>query len=234
MDGFSWSILLAAGGVGVIHTILGPDHYLPFLMIGRARQWGRGHTVLVATACGLAHILSSVALGLVGLLMGLTVARLEQIESGRGSLGAWLLVAFGVAYAVWGIRRAVRCKSGLEPHAHTDGIHLHRHGDRPHHHHGAVVAPRATFWALLTIFVVGPCEPLIPLFMLPASRGQWGLAALTAAVFGIVTLTCMAMLTLIGSSGLNRIHAGKLERWSHTLAGVVIAISGVSILALGL
>jgi hypothetical protein len=234
MSGFSWSVLAAAMGVGFIHTVLGPDHYLPFLMLARANRWSRSRTVAVATACGLAHILSSVLLGSLGVVLGWTVARIEQVDGGRGSLAAWLLVAFGVAYAAWGIRRAFRRSRGIVPHSHHGHVHLHSHGNRPHEHDEAVPRSSATFWALLTVFVLGPCEPLIPLFILPASRGLWGLAVMTAIVFGAVTVGSMALMTFFGLAGLDRIRLGRLERWSHALAGGVIAISGLCVIALGL
>jgi threonine/homoserine/homoserine lactone efflux protein len=91
-----------------------------------------------------------------------------------------------------------------------------------------------TFWALFLIFVLGPCEPLIPLFVLPASRGDWALAVATALVFTVVTLATMVGVTAAALAGAKRIRFGRLERWSHTLAGSVIAASGLAILFLGL
>jgi len=38
LDGLSLSVLLAAAGVGIVHTLLGPDHYLPFLTLARVRH----------------------------------------------------------------------------------------------------------------------------------------------------------------------------------------------------
>jgi threonine/homoserine/homoserine lactone efflux protein len=84
------------------------------------------------------------------------------------------------------------------------------------------------------IFVLGPCEPLIPLFVLPASRGDWTLAAATAVVFTVTTLVTMVALTAAALKGATRLRLGRLERWSHTLAGSVIAASGLAILFLGL
>jgi nickel/cobalt exporter len=234
MSGFGWSVLVAAMAVGFIHTVLGPDHYVPFLMMSRAQHWSRARTVAVALLCGIAHVGSSVVLGGVGVVLGLTVAHLERVEGTRGSVAAWTLVAFGVAYAVWGVRRAVRRSRGIEAHDHGGHVHVHAHGNRPHHHAADASTPSVTFWALFTVFVLGPCEPLIPLFMLPASRGQWGLAAATAVVFGAVTLASMAVLTLLGVTGLERIPLGPLERWSHAMAGAVIAASGLLVIALGL
>jgi hypothetical protein len=234
IEGATWSLLVAAAGVALIHTLLGPDHYLPFIMLSRARRWSAPRTVAVTAICGLGHVLSSLLLGTLGLLAGLAVADLEGLEVGRGGLAAWGLVAFGLAYAVWGLRRAVRRARGLEPHAHDGHVHLHSRGDRPHVHGTHDAAARTTFWSLFAIFVLGPCEPLIPLFVLPASRGRWDWALWTAVVFGVVTVVTMVGATVLGVLGLRPLRWIWLERWSHTLAGGVIAGSGLAILFLGL
>lgn len=235
MDGFGWSLVAGAVGVALVHTALGPDHYLPFVMLARARRWSRRRAVLVATLCGCGHVGSSLLLGGLGLGLGVGLAHLERFESGRGSLAAWALFAFGLAYAVWGIRRGVRRARGLEPHRHDGSVHVHAGGDRSHRHPAARrKESAAAFWTLFAVFVLGPCEPLIPLFVLPASRGRFGLAALTALVFGMITVAAMALLTLAGLSGFRRLPLRALERWDHALAGGVIAASALCILFLGL
>lgn len=98
-------ILILAGtaaSIGFAHTVLGPDHYLPFIVIGRARQWTLPRTLFISFLCGLGHVLSSVVIGLVGIALGIAIFRLEGIETFRGSLAAWLLIGFGLAYSVWG------------------------------------------------------------------------------------------------------------------------------------
>ena len=233
LTGFSLSVLAAAGGVAFLHTVLGPDHYLPFIVLARARSWSMAKTLVVTAACGLGHVASSIALGGLGVVLGVAVARIEGVEGGRGDLAAWALVAFGLAYAVWGLRHALRRKKGIETHEHHGHVHLHSHGDATHsHEHG--MGSNVTFWALFLIFVLGPCEPLIPLFVLPASRGDWVLAAATAGVFTVVTLATMMGLTAAALAGAKQLRLGPLERWSHTLAGSVIAASGLAILFLGL
>src|SRR5512136_1371676 len=94
-----------AASLGLIHTILGPDHYVPFIVIGRARRWTLLKTLWVTFLAGLGHILSSVVLGLAGIALGIAVFKLEAIESFRGDIAAWLLIAFGLFYGVWGFRR---------------------------------------------------------------------------------------------------------------------------------
>ena len=233
MTGFSLSVLAAAAGVAFLHTLLGPDHYLPFIVLARARSWTKTRTLVVTAICGFGHVASSVILGGLGVVFGVAMARIEGVEGGRGDLAAWVLVAFGLAYAAWGLRHALRRNKGIKTHDHHGHIHLHTHGDTDHsHQHG--MGSKLTFWALFLIFVLGPCEPLIPLFVLPASRGDWGLAAATAVVFTIVTLTTMIGLTAAALAGAKQIRLGPLERWSHTLAGTVVAASGLAILFLGL
>jgi len=230
VDGLSWSLVLAAAGIGLTHTLLGPDHYLPFIMLSRARRWSTARTAAVTAICGLGHVLASVALGAIGIAAGIGLAHVEAVERARGSLAAWALVAFGGAYAVWGVRRALRRAGGIEPHDHHGHVHLHRRGDRPHDH-GEV---DTTFWTLFAVFVLGPCEPLIPLVIMPASRGRLGLAGVSVLVFGVVTVGAMIGVTLAGRAGLYRMNVGRLARWSHAMAGGIIATSGLSVIFLGL
>jgi hypothetical protein len=93
---------------------------------------------------------------------------------------------------------------------------------------------KSAFWALLTLFILGPCEPLIPLFILPASRGDWSSAILIALIFGTATVSTMVGMVVLGLAGLQKIRLGPLERWSHALAGGIIAVSGFAVVALGL
>ena len=232
MIALSLPLLGAAAAVAVTHTALGPDHTLPFVMLSRARGWSRARTVAVTIVCGIAHVLSSVVLGMVGLAIGAGLGWFQRAEGIRGDWAAWALVGLGAAYALWGVRRALRRSSGLEPHAHEGHVHVHP-GGTTHHHHSHHHDP-STFWALFIVFALGPCEPLLPLFLVPASRGDWMLAGVTAAVFGLVTIVTMAVLVLAAHAGLERLPLGKLERWSHAAAGTVIAASGLAILFLGL
>ncbi len=238
-DAFSLNLALATAGIAVTHTLFGPDHYLPFVMLARTRRWSGPRTVSITALCGFGHIFSSLVLGAVGLVAGSAMAHIEKLEGMRGDWAAWGLFGFGTAYFVWGIRHAIRSRRGIAVHAHGPGVHIHSHGDLVHAHAdtGANHAPGSstvTFWSLFIIFVLGPCEPLIPLFVLPASRGRWGLAVATGLLFGVITIVLMIAITLLALNGLNRLPFGRLERWSHAMAGAVIALSGAAVIFLGL
>jgi nickel/cobalt exporter len=236
-------ILVLAGTaatLGLVHTVIGPDHYLPFIVIGRARRWTLRKTLLVSFLAGLGHILSSVVLGFLGIALGIAVARLEGVESARGEVAAWLLIGFGLAYFIWGLRRAWKKRPHAHPHAHVDARagghdHVHTHADAEHVHlHGEAKKANITPWVLFTIFVFGPCEPLIPLVMYPAARHSTPGVILVAAAFGLATVLTMLAIIAAASWGVSFVRLGKLERYSHALAGLMIFVSGMSVRSLGL
>lgn len=232
-------VLLLAGtaaAIGFGHTVLGPDHYLPFIVLSGARRWSRAKTALVTLACGVGHILSSVVLGFAGIALGVAVFRLEAIESARGQIAGWLLVAFGLAYFVWGLHRALRRRPHEHAHAHEDGIvHSHGHSHLGGHCHVHTASRRnMTPWVLFTIFVFGPCEPLIPLLMYPAARHNNASVVVVASVFGLATIGTMLVIVMTSVHGLRKIPVRNLERYSHALAGLAILVCGGAITFLGL
>lgn len=231
-------IILAgtAATIGFVHTIFGPDHYLPFIVLSKARQWSSVRTLMITLLCGIGHILSSVVLGFMGIALGIAVFRLEAIESFRGELAAWLLIAFGFTYLIWGIHRAIRSRPHEHLHLHESGeahLHPHKHtGDHSHVHSSE--SGNLTPWVLFIIFVFGPCEPLIPLVMYPAARGNMITVAIVASVFGLTTIATMLGIVLASSYGLSRLPLRKLEKYSHALAGLTIFLCGCAIKFLGL
>ena len=87
-----------------------------------------------------------------------------------------------------------------------------------------------TAWMLFTIFVFGPCEPLVPLLMIPAAEHSgWGLVWVTM-VFATVTLVTMAGLVALGYFGVSRISHPGHQRYTHALAGLSLTLCGVAIM----
>ena len=236
----SSEILVLAGTaatLGFVHTVLGPDHYLPFIVISRARKWPLYKTLLISFFCGLGHVLSSVALGLIGIALGVVVSRLEGVESFRGGAAAWLLIGFGFAYFVWGMHRAIRNRPHKHIHVHADGEeheHLHAHEAEHSHVHDEKKKASLTPWILFIIFVFGPCEPLIPLVMYPAMKQNISGLILVTVAFGLTTILTMLTIIAVSFWGISFIRFGRLERYVHALAGAMILISGLSVHFLGL
>lgn len=222
--------------IGFVHTILGPDHYLPFIVLSQAKKWSLRKTMIITFFCGIGHVLSSVLLGLIGIAVGISVSRLVAVESFRGNIAAWLFIAFGLVYMIISIRNLIRKKKHSHAHFHyNSGEHLHEHDHQNEHlhiHEDEVF--KTTPWVLFLIFVFGPCEPLIPLVMYPAASHNFQGAVLVSILFSIVTIGTMMSIVLAFKLGLSKINLKPVEKYSHLIAGAMIFFSGLAIQFLGL
>ncbi len=231
------ALITTAASVAFFHTLFGPDHYLPFVMMSWSRKWSGAKTALITFLCGLGHIASSVILGFIGIALGLAVQGLVNVESFRGNVAAWLLIAFGFAYMIWGIHRAIRNKPHEHIHAHADKFvhkHIHSHSEGHVHVHDAPEHSGTTPWILFIIFVFGPCEPLIPILMYPAAQNSFIGLLIVTGVFGIITISTMLGVVFIARTGINILPLSKVQRYSHAIAGISILLCGLAIEFLGL
>lgn len=245
-------LLLTAVSIGFMHTILGPDHYIPFVAMAKANDWSTRKTALLTGLCGMAHVMSSVLIGWIGLILGAFLFHLETLESIRGDAAAWLLISFGLAYLIAGVVHVIRAKPHAHVHLRFDGTleqHEHRH-DTPHVHPemngpqadagGAKATQGAwtrrawtqrawTPWLLFLIFAFGPCEALIPILMYPAAKANWIAIVAVVAAFAMATVMTMIGAVLITLAGLRWIQLPDLHRYSHALAGAAILLCGLGV-----
>jgi len=230
-------LIATAASLGFFHTLLGPDHYLPFIMMSWARKWSGLKTAFITFLCGLGHIASSIVLGFLGILLGWAVKGLEGFESFRGNIAAWLLIAFGFAYMIWGLRQAIKNKTHEHTHAHLDKFvhkHVHSHQNGHVHVHDEKGHVSMTPWILFIIFIFGPCEPLIPILMYPAAQNSNFELIIVTLVFGIITISTMLGAVLLARKGINLLRLEKMHRFSHLIAGTSILLCGLAIQFLGL
>jgi nickel/cobalt exporter len=227
---------VTAISIGFIHTLLGPDHYLPFIVLSKAKNWSVKKTMLITFLCGIGHVGSSVILGLIGIAVGISVTKLVAVESFRGNIAAWLFIAFGLVYMIISIRNLIKKKKHTHPHFHIDGEkHLHEHNHHHDHSHIHQDEPvNTTPWILFLIFVFGPCEPLIPILMYPAAKSDIHGAIVVSLLFSVVTIATMMSIVLAFNLGLNKINLKPVEKYSHLIAGAMIFFSGLAIQFLGL
>jgi len=230
-------LLIATISIAFIHTLAGPDHYLPFIVISKAKKWSLAKTAWLTALCGIGHVGSSVIIGFIGIALGIAVGKLEFIEGVRGNIISWVFTAFGLTYLVWGIIQAIRNKPHKHIHFHGTGdLHVHEH---THHHehlhiHENGEKQNLTPWVLFTIFVFGPCEPLIPLVMYPAAKNNYYDLILVTIIFSTVTIFTMLSLVLVASYGLKLLPMKVMEKYNHALAGGTIFLCGMGMLFLGL
>lgn len=220
-----------AASIGFLHTLMGPDHYLPFIVLAKTNRWSKIKTFWITFICGLGHVLSSVILGFVGLGFGIALFKLEKIEAIRGDLAMWLLLTFGFLYFIWGIFHAIRNKPHTHFHSHENGeLHSHTHQHSHEHIHIHEQSKhKSIVWGLFIIFIFGPCEPLIPLIMFPAAKGSMTAVFLVATIFSVVTISTMLTVVMLTLSGLNFLKYNSIARYSHALAGFIVFCCGGAI-----
>jgi hypothetical protein len=222
----------AAVTIGCLHTATGPDHYLPFIVLSKSRGWTFTRTLAWTIACGCGHVWSSVMLALGGAALGWSLSHVKWLESVRGGLAGWALLLFGICYGVYGFVRVARNRRHRHFDMYEDGrIYVYEHK------HGQVVPPAerhaVTPWVMFIIFVLGPCEPMIPLLYFPAARNSWTGMILLIIVYTIVTLLTMLVMVAAGYFGFTFLKTEKLERYAHVLAGFTIFICGAGMIWMG-
>jgi len=212
--GLFGTLILAAVTVGSLHT-LAPDHWVPFAALARAQGWSALRTARVTMVCGFGHVTVSALLGLVGLALGLKMV--EALGRQMESVAGILLVGFGLAYAIWGLRRAA-------------GRHLHGHA---HAHYDHVHDPsRTTARSLFLLFSADPCVAVIPLLFAAAPLGAAPTVAIVVA-YEIATIATMVALVLPARAGARVLRAAWLDRYGDAAAGAVIAVVGIAVTELG-
>ncbi len=107
-----WTLLIATFTLAATHTV-SPDHWFPFVMVGRASKWRLSWVLLLALIAGAGHVCTSVAIGLVGVFAekgaSKTIAgRLEETTP-------WLLMGFGFGYAAYALYKQY---AGTKRHSH--------------------------------------------------------------------------------------------------------------------
>jgi ABC-type nickel/cobalt efflux system permease component RcnA len=229
-------LALSAAAIAFVHTLLGPDHYLPFVAMAKARGWSLQKTIRITLICGVGHLAGSVLLGIAGILLGIQLASLEWLESMRGNLAAWLLIGFGLAYLAWGLGQAYKNRPHSHWHSHAGVVHEHihsHHRDHAHVHDQKGRSRSLAPWLIFIIFVLGPCEPLIPLLMYPAARESIAGVMMVTGVFGLVTVITMTLVVTFAVAGLGAVRFNRFERFGHAVAGSAILACGLAIVFLG-
>ncbi|MGB8329388.1 MAG: hypothetical protein WCE62_04615 [Polyangiales bacterium] len=218
------SLAVAAITIGSLHS-LAPDHWVPIAAVARARNWSRGRAARVAFICGLGHVTVSVLLGLLALMFGAQL--FQRLGERMVSVAGLLLIGFGVAYAIWGLRGLFAPRlhgRDLGAHDHHDdhhhGPHHHRHYDHVHD------ASRVTIWSLFLIYCADPCVAVIPILFAAAPLSTAETIFIVVA-YELATVGAMVVLVALAHSGARMFEARWVERYGDGAAGALIVATGV-------
>lgn len=219
-------LILIAGALllSVLHAAI-PNHWLPFVVLQREQGWSRRRLLAVTGVSGLAHVTSTVLIGVaVGFAGSALATRFSTVFEWVGpailvGLGLWLVIGRGHHH-----------REHPEPerhhhHSEHDDHSGHPHAQRPHT--GGVRAQNAvTVGGLVVMMFFSPCLELEAYYLPAAEHGWLGILAVSAA-FLTVTVGLMLVFVSLASEGIRRVHWRFLERHERLINGGILIAVGV-------
>ncbi len=221
-------------GLSLLHAAM-PNHWLPFVLVGRSLRWSRARTLSILALAGGGHVLATSILGVAVWFLGDAIlARFdpEEIERAGGLVAGLLLCGLGAVYL---FRHAL----GGHGHTHARGADIyadehaeaHAHG---HHHEPRELRPTLKDrGAVLTLFIAltfSPCEAVVAAFLSGVRFGfHWVL--ILAVSLSLATVAAMFVLTWLTLAGVERLRFPWLDRNEMAITGVVLVAIGALVLA---
>lgn len=109
-----WALMATTFILATTHTV-SPDHWFPFVMVGRARKWRLSLVLGLAALAGIGHTGTSVFIGLVGVFAEKGASK--DIATLLENATPLLLIIFGFGYAAFALYR-----QRIGAHGHSHGI----------------------------------------------------------------------------------------------------------------
>lgn len=221
--------------VAFFHAVI-PTHWLPFVLVARARRWSRGKTLVVAGFAGLGHIALTSLLGLVIAWFGF------QLDDRLGAAFPWVaggvLMVIGLYY-FWQQWRG----SGIRHHHLLGGRHRPSAtcGHEPGQSHwdaelneSTLVSrkdDRAAIGGLFVMLTLSPCEGFLPVYLSGVQFGWRGFFVLSG-ILAVATLLGMMLFTWLTLVGLEKIEVKQFERYESALLGSLFSVLGILLIVL--
>jgi ABC-type nickel/cobalt efflux system permease component RcnA len=222
--------------VAFFHAAI-PTHWLPFVLVSRARGWSRSKTLAVTSLAGMGHVVLTSLLGLVIAYFGF------QLDEKFGEVFPWVAGGLLIAFAAFYLWRQFTGRGILHHHPpgsshHPDEHCGHEHGQshwQEELQSSPIVSKKAGEWAaisgLFVMLTLSPCEGFLPVYLSGVQfgwRGFWVLSLILA----VATLAGMTLFTLLALVGFERFRLKAFERWEAGLLGVLFLVLGVLIITI--
>jgi nickel/cobalt exporter len=221
MDSAAAVYFTTATATAGLHALI-PDHWLPFVAMGRARNWSVAKTLALASASGSLHVILAIGLGLVTYRLGHPGAEAlaRWIGQTLGVLSSCALVLFGLVYGAG---------SWLRERRHHPAAGESSAGE-PGHHHGHLLERwfQGNLSGASLVLVIGasPCALAFPILLASAANLGPGGVVLVSAGFGFATMATTLLVTLAGSLSVRRLDFPFLTRYGDLISGGLISLVG--------
>jgi ABC-type nickel/cobalt efflux system permease component RcnA len=231
------TIALTGFTVAFFHAAI-PTHWLPFVLVSRARGWSRAKTLLVTVFAGLGHVALTTLLGLGLAWFGFKLD--QRFGEAFPKIAGALLLAVG-AYYFWRQWRGAGICHHPVPGGHHHADEHCGHEDEEHSHwdgelkDSELLSMKKGDWAaisgLFLMLTLSPCEAFLPIYLSGVPFGWTGFFTLSA-ILAAATFAGMLVFTWLALVGLEKIQVKKFERYEAALLGGLFSIVGVLIMVL--
>ncbi|MBI3886192.1 MAG: hypothetical protein HY302_10745 [Opitutae bacterium] len=228
---------LAATGftVAFFHAAI-PTHWLPFVLVARARGWSHAKTLLVAAFAGVGHVVLTGLLGLVIAWFGF------QLDERAGQLFPWIAGGILLLIGLFYFWRQGRGGGVLHHHVlganHHPSEHCGHEGDHSHWDEelkdSRLTKAKAGDWAaisgLFVMLTLSPCEGFLPVYLSGVQFGWTGFVVLSL-ILAVGTLAGMMLFTWLTLVGMKNLPVRRFERYEAGMLGGIFCVLGVLVIA---
>jgi len=196
------SILVGSFLISLLHALI-PSHWLPVIAIGRKENWGLSETEKITFIAGLAHVLSTVLIGIFFGIIGLQLS--DSLKSFTHIIAPSVLVLIGFYF----IRQ------------HYVHHHFHLQNQKTEGR-----PKRQIIGALVLAMFLSPCLEIEGYFLMAGAIGSWAVA-LIASIYCVVSITGMMLWIRFAYKGLVRLNWHKWEHNAGLISGGVLIATGI-------
>lgn len=197
-----YNIIIGSLLISLLHAVI-PNHWLPVLAIGKKEGWSLAETSRITFIAGMAHVLSTI---IIGLLLGLIGNELtEHIESFTRIIAPSVLILMGLYF----IRQHY-----THHHFHVDQQQIKKK------------TKKAIILALVIAMFLSPCMEIEAYFLLAGTR-SWYLLAAIAAMYSLITIAGMQIWIHIVYKGLLKLNWHKWEHNAGIITGLILVVTGI-------
>lgn len=195
-------LFISVLAISILHGIL-PNHWLPVVAISRQMKWSVQKTAGVTVLAALAHSMSTVVIGILLALGGMT---LNSFIPYFRFIAAGILILLGILF-IW-------------RHQHHMHFHLREFQMEQGKSMGFIIG------SLLLAMFLSPCLEVGALFIVAGTEG-WKTTLLISVIYTVTSAIGMTLFAWLAVQGLKRIDWHKVEHNSGLISGIILLLTGL-------
>jgi nickel/cobalt exporter len=197
-------VILSSILLSIVHALI-PNHWLPIVGISRAERWTRATTLWATAISGIAHIASTIA---IGILVGFAGYKLSSTYEWISTVVApAILIALGLIYI-------------------ARNFFSHHH---EHNHFGSIPKNKSISTIIISLSIAmffSPCIELETYYFTAGIYGWIGIL-IVSIVYLLITVSAMVVLVAVALHGMNRFKFEWLEKNEKAVIGMALILIGI-------